>query len=426
MVAKERGVAEYQYQRSGGKNKHYMQGFAPISGTDGWSIAVVVDRDEMMHPALMGSYILSGLFALTTLLVLIFSVSIGKSFAAPIAACSARLQKLSSGDLHSPVPKIDRKDETGVLAESIEDLVLQFQNIIRELGTVLGNIAKGDLRQQDSDVEYPGDFVALQEDLQIISEKLNQTIGGIADAADLVAYGAEQVSSTSDTLSHGALDQTNVVSALSDTIDGISKESKHTMELAHEAKNSADRAGKELTNSVQYIEHLNKAMSTINESSQEIVRVISTIENIAFQTNILALNAAVEAARAGAVGKGFAVVADEVRNLATKSDEAAKATRELIEHSISSVESGNQVVDKVVQSITEVTALATEAVSKMEVVADAVEEQTNSMQQITDGMGQISGVAQTNSNSAEESASASQELSTQADTLKRLMSQFTR
>ena len=155
-------------------------------------------------------------------------------------------------------------------------------------------------------------------------------------------------------------------------------------------------------------------MEKISNSSTEISKIIDTIENIAFQTNILALNAAVEAARAGTAGKGFAVVANEVRNLASKSDEAAKATKELIESSIAAVAEGGQVVIQVTESLDKANSIATNVTTKMNAAVTAVENQTASIFQITEGIDQIFSVVQSTSATSEKSAATSQELSNQS------------
>ena len=194
--------------------------------------------------------------------------------------------------------------------------------------------------------------------------------------------------------------------------------------MANNARENARLTGEQVTVSGQQMEEMVAAMHDISVSSQEIGKIIDTIENIAFQINILALNAAVEAARAGVAGKGFAVVADEVRNLASKSDEAAKATKELIEGSIAAVTEGDRAMSNVTESLERTGELAGNVTSRMSVVVEAIEKQSDAIAQVTEGVEQISAVVQTNSATSEECAAASEELSSQAGMLKRLMNSF--
>ena len=175
---------------------------------------------------------------------------------------------------------------------------------------------------------------------------------------------------------------------------------------------------------MEYVKELNGAMEKISDSASEIGKIIDTIENIAFQTNILALNAAVEAARAGSAGKGFAVVADEVRNLASKSDEAAKATKELIEGSIASVREGGQVVRQVTESLDKTSAIAGNVTIKVNSVVESVEGQTTAISQVTEGINQISAVVQITSAATEKSAATAQELSDQSRLMNELARRF--
>ena len=183
-------------------------------------------------------------------------------------------------------------------------------------------------------------------------------------------------------------------------------------------------AGTQVAKSNEKMKELQDAMTTILEGNQEIGQIITAIENIAFQTNILALNAAVEAARAGTAGKGFAVVADEVRNLAAKSDQAAKQTKELIERSAANVENGSQLSQEVSAALDETASLTGEAVDLIGNVMTNIVSEADAISQITEGIEQISSVVQTNSATAEESAAASEELSSQAQLMKSLVDRF--
>lgn len=421
MVAGEVGVERFYYAEDQSNN---IQSYAPISGTDGWSIAVTVDEDEFMRPADYGNLIQIIICVVVCVLVIAISLKISHSIAAPVVKCANRLLTLSQGDLKSPVPQVKGRDETRTLADSTAQLVKEFAAIVHEMEGVLGAIADGDLSREVSDQCYPGDFAVLWESLRVISEKLNSTMAGIISASDKVSTGSGQVASTAATLSQGALEQTEAVEELSGTISNMSTEAKGIAQLTEQAKEVVNGAGGKLQESGEYIDSLNQAMCQITESSGEISRIIDTIENIAFQTNILAINASVEAARAGESGKGFAVVAEEVRNLAIRSDQAAKATQELIGRSVRAVEDGSLVVDKVTDSVTTAVEFAGQAVERMEQVAKSVEDQTDAIEQIAAGIEQISGVVQNNSATAQESAAISQELSGQAEMLKHLVSSF--
>lgn len=421
MVAGEVGVERFYYAEDQSNN---IQSYAPISGTDGWSIAVTIDEDEFMRPADYGNFIQIVICVAVCIIVIVISLKVSHSIAAPVVKCANRLLTLSQGDLRSPVPQVKSRDETRILADSTAQLVKDFGGIVHEMENVLGAIANGDLSREVSGQGYPGDFAVLWESLRVIIEKLNSTMAGIISASGSVSTGSDQVASTAAALSQGAMEQTDAVEELSGTISNMSTEAKGIAQLTAQTKEVVNGAGEKLQESSEYIDSLNRAMSQITESSNEISRIIGTIENIAFQTNILAINASVEAARAGESGKGFAVVAEEVRNLAIRSDQAAKATQELIGRSVRAVEDGSQVVEKVTDSVITAVQLAGQAVEQMEQVAKAVGDQTDAIERVASGIEQISGVVQNNSATAQESAATSQELSGQAEMLKHLVSSF--
>ncbi len=421
MVAGEVGIEQFYYADDQSNN---ILGYAPIAGTDGWSIAVTIDEDEFMRPADYGNFFQIIICVVVCMIVIVVSLKVSHSIATPVVKCANRLLTLSQGDLKSPVPQVKGRDETRILADSTAQLVKDFGGIVSEMEGVLGAIADGDLTREVSGKRYPGDFAVLWESLRVISEKLNSTMAGIVSASGCVSTGSDQVASTAAVLSQGAMEQTGAVEELSGTVSGMSAEAKGIAQLTGQAKEVVNGAGGKLQESGAYIDSLNQAMTQITESSNEISRIIDTIENIAFQTNILAINASVEAARAGTNGKGFAVVAEEVRNLAIRSDQAAKATQELIGRSVKAVEDGSQVVEKVTGSVITAVELAGQAVERMEQVSKAVENQTDAIEQVAAGITQISGVVQNNSATAQESAATSQELSGQAEMLKRLVGSF--
>ncbi len=317
------------------------------------------------------------------------------------------------------------RDETRILSDSTAHLVETFRGMLAEIGSILSGIADGDLTADSLRADYPGDFLALKQDLETINEKLNQTLGGIALTTNHVSDSSAQVAASSTALSQGSTEQASAVVELSATLSDMDQDAKKTAQLSEQTKAAVNGAQTQLLQSSQNIEDLNRAMELITATSNEIKHIIDTIEDIALQTNILALNASVEAARAGETGKGFAVVAGEVRELASKSDQAAKATMELIHRSIEAVNNGGSAVNNVTSSVSKVVELAVQVTEHMDLMAQAVERQTGSINQVTLAVSQISEVVQSNSATAQESAATSEELSSQAAALKQLVDGFT-
>ncbi len=393
------------------------------SPNTGWKVIAMIPQKEISSATFSVSGIVLLIALLTLLAGLILVWKFTDDIQIPLRKLSKRLELLSHGDLHSEVPSVKTKDDVGILADSLSNTVENINGYISEIDSSLGNIANGQL-DVELQKEYMGDFVSIKESIQKISGSLNQTLTEINQASEQVLSGSEQVSDGAQALAQGATEQASSVEELSATITDISSQVRENAEHAVNANENVNHVRNEIETSNQYMSEMISAMSQINESSNQIGKIIKTIEDIAFQTNILALNAAVEAARAGAAGKGFAVVADEVRNLASKSAEAAKNTTSLIETSVKQVENGAKIADETAKSLLRVVDSAKTVSDTVEKISQASSRQSDAIAQVTLGVDQISGVVQTNSATAEESAAASEELSGQAQALKVLVGKF--
>lgn len=346
----------------------------------------------------------------------------------PLREITCVAQRLERGDLGLSDKKeirvkVHSNDEIGILGQIFEKTIQQMQVYIGEISDVLGAIANGDLTL-NAKQNYIGDFYSIRQSLDRIHSALNNTMGKITVSTGQVSAGADQMAGTAQSLAQGTTQQASAVEEVSATITDISANAKQTATAAKEAGEFVNQVSAKLGTSMDYVKELNVAMVHISDSSEKISTIVSTIESIAFQINILALNAAVEAARAGSAGKGFAVVAEEVRNLAAKSDEAAKATKELIESSIVTVDEGSRAVNKVTQALEQTNQIADGVTAKMTTVVEAVERQTVALTQVNGGIEQISAVVQSNSATSQECAAVSEELSSQASLLRNLTDSF--
>ena len=301
------------------------------------------------------------------------------------------------------------KNELGQLADTLEGSVGRIQEYVSDIDRVMAELSQGNFDVRTS-IPYVGDFQAIEGALGQFTTALSDAMGNIIQAEHRVSSHAEQLSSGAQALAQGATEQASAVQELYATVDDLSKSAERNAKAASDAQESAKLTSQQVSLSSQQMEAMVSAMADISNASQQIGRIIATIEDIAFQTNILALNAAVEAARAGSAGKGFAVVADEVRSLASKSDEAAKATKGLIENSVQSTHRGTQIVDEVSGSLKKALELVLKSDAAIAAITQAIAEEADSLSQVSEGIGQISSVVQTNSASSEESAAVSSEL----------------
>lgn len=421
MVNKETGFGTYEYD---GTKK--ILAYAPIPETNGWSLGVDAKKSDFTHKMFVGILVTIALLFVGILIAAFLAHKTADKIVNPIIACVNRLELLADkGDLKAPVPIVTTRDETAILASATKKLISNTSTIIEDADYLLSEMANGNfaIRSRKREI-YIGDFENLLLSMRKINEQLSDTLSQINEGADQVSVGSQQVSNSAQALSQGATEQASSVEELASTINEISQHVTRNAQNAEEANLKANNVGNEAIESNRRMQEMLRAMTAISNSSSEIGKIIKTIEDIAFQTNILALNAAVEAARAGEAGKGFAVVADEVRNLASKSASASKNTSELIESSLKSVKDGTEIADDTAKSLETVVKGMKEVASTVDRISNASTEQASAISQVTQGVEQISAVIQTNSATAEESAAASQELSGQAQMLKGIVSGF--
>lgn len=351
-----------------------------------------------------------------------FGLYLIRSFRKPITELKNVSENMARGNFDTEITYTS-KDEFGDLSNSFRQTNEMIKKVVSDTSRGLKEIAGSNLNIAP-EAEYPGLFAEIENSMKSIIAQLSTTLRLISISSASVSNGAEQLANGSQALSQGATEQAAAVDELGSTILGISEQVKVNANNAQKASELAETVGTEMQVSNAQMAELMKAMDDITNTSNEISKIIKTIEDIAFQTNILALNAAVEAARAGVAGKGFAVVADEVRNLASKSAEAASNTTTLIESSIRAVNNGMKIANDTAASLENVVTGASEVITTIGKIAEASGEQAESINQVSVGIDQISNVVQTNSATAQESAATSEELTGQASLLDDLIGQF--
>ena len=394
-----------------------------MKGNTWWTRLSISHQDYTKEVDRLRNVGIAAGFSTVVILVLACVLLIGY-FLKPLQKVAEAGEKLSAGDFSVDL-SYKSQDEIGKLMHSMGDVVSRIRSIIGDLSEKLNQLAQGNFNVEMNNAEYySGAYRPLFDSIHNISADLSGTMAEIQQSAIRVNSGAEQVSSGAQGLSQGATEQASSIEELSATVNDISEHIKKTAENTRLANAEAQNAGKEVSNSDKQMQQMKAAMENINEKSGEISKIIKTIDDIAFQTNILALNAAIEAARAGVAGKGFAVVAGEVGNLAQKSANAAKNTTLLIEETLQAVEQGTVLADSTAESLHRVVTGAGKVTELVNRIAEAAVEQSKAVEQVSVGINQISSVIQSNTATAEESAAASEELSGQSNILSDLVGRF--
>lgn len=371
---------------------------------------------EHMHKTVMTMHYVTVVgLSLTIICLLSLVIYIMARIVKPILTITNKTKPLQDGCMKLEL-NYNAKDEIGDLARTLKTSIEQTSQYIEDINRMMGELSQGNFDVSAS-VPFIGDFRSISDSIDSFTASLSAAMSHIHNVEQKVFGHARTLSNGSQMLAQGATEQASAVEELSSTLDELSKSAKQNIQMASEMRNMAHLTGKQVNLSSQQMDQLINAMMDISTTSQQIEEIISTIENIAFQTNILALNAAVEASRAGTAGKGFAVVAEEVRNLAAQSDQAAKATKELIENSVRAAERGNKIVEEVSGTLQKTLELVVKSNSSIDEITDAVQEEATSIEQVAEGIGQIASVVQTNSANSEESAAVSTELFEQVNQL---------
>lgn len=420
MIAGETGFGQYTYN---GVSKFLA--YAPISGTNGWSIAINAPSMDFTFGTFIGIAIIIFIFIISIVVSLLLVKRVANSISSPITACVERINLLAEGDITTPVPVINTEDETLTLANATGTIVNIIQSVINDIEYILNNMANNDFTVTTKSAEaYVGDFAPLLTYIEKIKTSLTNTLLQIKDAAEQVASGAEQLADSGQALAEGAMDQSSSVEELLSTVTTVTEQVNHASEYTYQTSNKARNVGNQTAGSNTQIIEMKTAMDRISNASRQIGNIIQTIEEIASQTNLLSLNASIEAARAGEAGRGFAVVAGEIGQLANQSSSAVEDTRKLIETALHEVVNGNNIVEETSMALNSVILKIEEIVKEIEEISDSSKKQAVSMSEINQAIEQIAGVVESNSAAAEESSATSEELSAQAAALNNLVEQF--
>lgn len=343
----------------------------------------------------------------------------------PLTELNVTAMQLAEGNLDVSL-NVESEDEVGDLGRSIQktvDRLKEYINYIDEIAEVLASMANGKL-SIELRYDYVGEFHKVKEALINISDSMNEVMTNIVESANQVSAGSDDLAKAAQGLAEGSESQAAAIQELLATATTVAEQVEENRNYSEQSADQTRQVTVMMDESKKQMALMKDAMNQIKESSNKVVGIIQTIEDIADQTNLLSLNASIEAARAGEAGKGFAVVAGEIGNLANESGRAVNTTRDLIGISLDEIEKGNALAEQVVEAIDRAVEKVDEVNHMIQNTAQNALIQMQSVNQIRDGVEEISQSVQDNSAMAEETSATSEELAAQADTLNGLVSTF--
>ncbi len=389
----------------------------------------VTEGQNLSQTLVVLSVVLMIVIVLVIAVSILISMRIGKRIATgisnPLKELGNRLKMFASGDLTSPFPESNSKDEVAEMVNDAAEMAGVLNVIINDIGEVLGQMEDKNYAVESTVKDrYTKDFSKLILSMRGLRDQMSETIRSIGEASSQVSGGSINLAESAQSIAEGATEQAGAVEELQATIMDITEEMEKSAQRAEESFKQAENYALEADHTRDEMHTMVTAMEKISESSAKIGNIISEIESIASQTNLLSLNASIEAARAGEAGRGFSVVAEEIRQLAEQSAKAAVDTRELIESSMKEIAEGNRAVERASSSIDSVVGGIKQIAESAKSMSEMVISQAETIRQAEVGISQISEVVQNNSAAAQESSATSEQLSAQAATLDELVGQF--
>ena len=389
---------------------------------NGWTLGYAIDYDTYMGGL---TYLLISQLVIAVVAVILVAglcALIVKKCLKPIDGLNTAAENMARGNLSYEL-SYHGNDSVGKLSENLAETNKALKSYVDDISANLSRMKDGDFNVNFG-ADYVGDFAPIKDSIDQISKSIGSVIDGISTASENVNNSAKSVSESAAGLAAGSVEQTETVNEMSGIVNEFMTLTQENSGSAEKALFFSNQTGEAIAASNESMKDLLDSMGTITEMSTQIGKIVKTIDDIAFQTNILALNASIEAARAGAAGKGFAVVADEVRNLASKSAQAVQGTTELISNTAEAIEKGSNIANETAASLEAVTEKSKEVDNLVARISDVCAEQSRDVGVINEKLGDILNVAKRNSETAQGSASSSDELNSQARILDDLLERF--